>query len=342
MPGKLLIRADASVAMGTGHVMRCIALAQAWQDAGGSVVFLTAAPSQSMRERLLAEEMEVVLLKLLPGSPEDTQRTVELAQQLAAAWIVVDGYHFDSSYQRGIKESQRKLLFVDDTGKAAPYCADVVLNQNLHADERMYPQREPYTRLLLGARYTMLRRDFIAAREPKRPTVPVARRLLVTMGGSDPDNITEKVLEMLQILELPGWEAVVVLGQGNPNAEALSEIIVSAGLPVKLDRNADMARLMLWADLAVTAGGTTVWELACMGVPAIAMSRGEQERLLLQAAAAHGIAIDLGPFQAVTPRELGKAVASLAFDEFRRAKMSDAGRNFIDGLGASRVVEVIR
>jgi UDP-2,4-diacetamido-2,4,6-trideoxy-beta-L-altropyranose hydrolase len=353
MADSLVIRADAGVAMGTGHAMRCLALAQAWQDAGGGVVFLTAKPLESTRERLLAEGMEVVPLEAQPASQKDAEQTVNLARDLAASWIVVDGYHFDSAYQRVIKDgrskdaqkkkgAEQKLLFVDDTGKAGPYCADLVLNQNLHAGEQMYSRREPSTRLLLGARYTMLRREFTASRQSRRSIAPVARRLLISMGGSDPDNITEKVVQMLQVFELPDWEAIAAVGQNNPHAGALRDFIQRARLPIELERNADMAKLMQWADLAITAGGTTIWELAFMGVPAIAMARGEQERLLLQAAAAQGIALDLGQFQNVTPYELGKVVASLARDDARRAGMSNAGRTFIDGRGASRVVEAMR
>jgi spore coat polysaccharide biosynthesis predicted glycosyltransferase SpsG len=251
----------------------------------------------------------------------------------------VDGYHFDSKYQCCIKHSQVKLLLLDDAGKAGPYCADIVLNQNLHAKREMYSQSEPYTELLLGTRYVLLRRDFTASRGQEHPVNSVARRLLVSMGGSDPDNITAKVIKMLQILEVPGWEAIVVLAQSSPYVADLRETIRATGLPVQVVQNApNMAELMRWTDLAITAGGTTIWELAFMGVPAVALTRGEHERMLMSAAAREGLAVDVGPFQTVGPLELGKVVASLAFDQARRLKMSNAGRSFVDGLGAARIV----
>ncbi len=336
----LLIRADASVPMGTGHVMRCLALAQAWQDAGGKVMFGAAELLPSLRERLLSEGIDVVAVEARPGSRDDARQVADLAKRLAARWVVVDGYHFHADYQRTMKEAHLKLLFVDDAGNAGPYCADIVLNQNLHAVESMYTQGESYTRLLLGAPYILLRRDFTASREPQPPVNPVARRLLISMGGSDPDNITAKVVEMLHRLKVPEWEAVAVLGQGSPHFADLKDVIESAALPIQLERNvADMAKWMRWADLAITAGGTTIWELAFMGLPAVAMTRGEHERLLLQGAVREGIAIDVGPFQGVEAQDLGRVVASLAFDEGRRLRMSQAGRAFVDGGGAARVVE---
>jgi len=327
--------------MGTGHVMRCLALAQAWQDAGGKVVFAAAELLPSLRERLLSEGIDVVAVEGRPGSPDDARQVADLAPRLSARWVVVDGYQFHAEYQRIIKEETHlKLLFVDDAGNAGPYCADIVLNQNLHAVESMYTQRESYTRLLLGAPYILLRRDFTASREPERPINPVGQRLLISMGGSDPDNITAKVVEMLHRLEVPGWEAVAVLGQGSPHFADLKDVIESAALPIQLEQNvADMAKWMRWADLAITAGGTTIWELAFMGLPAVAMTRGEHERLLLQGAVREGIAIDVGPFQAVETQNLRSIVASLAFDEGRRRRMSEAGRAFVDGRGAARVVE---
>ncbi len=339
----LLIRADASVPMGTGHVMRCLALAQAWQDAGGKVVFAAAELLPFLHERLLSERIDVVAVEARAGTHDDARRVAALAQRLDASWVVVDGYHFHADYQRSIKETELKLLFVDDAGNAGPYCADIVLNQNLHAAESMYDQREPYTSLLLGAPYILLRRDFTASRGPERPMNSVARRLLVSMGGSDPDNITAKVVEMLRDLELPGWKAIAVLAQSSAHLATLTDAIRSAALPVQLLQNvADMAKWMRWADLAITAGGTTIWELAFMGVPAVAMTRGEHERMLLQGASSQGIAIDVGPFQAVETQALSRVVASLAFDEARRLQMSRAGQAFVDGLGATRVVGSMR
>ncbi len=330
--------------MGTGHVMRCLALAQAWQDApGGKVVFAAAELLPFLRERLLSEGIDIVTVEARPGSRDDVRQVADLAQRLAARWVVVDGYHFHADYQQGIKETQLKLLFVDDAGNAGPYCADIVLNQNLHAAESMYDHREPCTRLLLGAPYILLRRDFTASREPERPINPVARRLLISMGGSDPDNITAKVVEMLRNLEVPAWEAVAVLAQSSPHFASLTDAVRIAALPLQLLQNvADMARWMRWADLAITAGGTTIWELAFMGLPAVAMTRGEHERMLLQGASRQGIAIDVGPFQALEAQDLSRVVASLAFDKARRLQMSRAGQAFVDGLGATRVVESMR
>ncbi|HEY1659128.1 MAG TPA: UDP-2,4-diacetamido-2,4,6-trideoxy-beta-L-altropyranose hydrolase [Candidatus Sulfotelmatobacter sp.] len=336
----LLIRADATIAIGMGHVMRCLALAQAWQDAGGIVLFFMAQPSSAMRQRLVAERIEVVELASGPGSPDDAEELLDLAQARNAQWIVVDGYHFDAAYQRRIKDGGRKLLFIDDMGKAEPYCADIVLNQNLHAAATMY-SRERYTQLLLGAPYILLRRNFTA--RPRRDRIGRdASRLLVSMGGSDPGNLTAKILQALKKLNLPAWEAIAVIGEDNEFSQSLSDTILTNRLPVQLSENPpNMAELMEWSDFAVSAGGTTIWELAFMGVPTLAITRGEQERMLMSAAAAREIAIDLGAFQSIDSIEIKRAVESLAHDTDRRLRMSKAGPALSDGRGASRVVNAM-
>ena len=109
----------------------------------------------------------------------------------------MDGYRFDSEYQRNLKNAGLKLLFVDDLGQCEHYFADLVLDQNVHASEKMYQRREPYTRLLLGSGYAMLRREFQAMREWRREIPAVGRTLLITMGGSDPDNFTLRLIKAL-------------------------------------------------------------------------------------------------------------------------------------------------
>src|SRR5208282_4014056 len=115
-PGTLIIRADASVAMGTGHVMRCLALAQAWQDEGGECVFAIAEASQSLEERVRSEKIEAVAITASAGSQHDAAQCVALVGKYHASWLVVDGYQFDVEYQRRLKAAGLKLLVVDDTG----------------------------------------------------------------------------------------------------------------------------------------------------------------------------------------------------------------------------------
>lgn len=337
----LLIRADASIAMGTGHVMRCLALAQAWQDAGGVVTFAAAEITAAMRTRLLAEGCQVVDLSCAAGSADDAKQTSALAQEHRADWIVVDGYQFKSEYQRLIKDAGCKLLFLDDCGHCDHYSADLVVNQNLNANENFYSAREPYTRLLLGTRYCLLRREFSAWREWKREIAPIARRVLVTMGGSDPENLTACAISAVNIGRIDGVETAVVVGGSNPHFVELQMMASHFNLPLQIHRDAsNIAELMCWADLAISASGSTCWELAFLGVPALLLDVAANQTSLAQQLHKQTCAVHVGNSH-VSPRALADALRSLAGSPELRKALSIRARRLIDGGGAKRVVSAL-
>ena len=148
--------------------------------------------------------------------------------------MVLDGYQFDVEYQRRLKAAGVKLLVVDDTGHAGAYAADLVLDQNAHATKDFYARRESYTQLLLGPRYALLRREFKPWRSWRREIAPVARKVLVTVGGSDPDNVTLRVIRALRILAEHKLKATVVVGGSNPHAHDLEPEAQSAGDALRL------------------------------------------------------------------------------------------------------------
>src|SRR5206468_95107 len=182
LPGTLIVRADATAAIGHGHVMRCLALAQAWQDRGGECVFAMTEPIPGIKARLCAEGFEVIPLTVMPGRSEDAAQLAELARFRDASWVVVDGYEFRAEYHRALKSAAVRLLVIDDSGHAGSYCSDLVLDQNAGTRESLYDRRAPYTELLLGSRYAMLRREFRRWPEWKREIPPIARKILIAMG----------------------------------------------------------------------------------------------------------------------------------------------------------------
>lgn len=259
----LVIRADADTRMGTGHVMRCVALAQAWEERGGRAQFVCSTVTPSLEARLRGEGFSVTSLPESAGSLADAAATVEVARHAGASWIVVDGYHFDVAYHRAIKTAGLRLLILDDYGHADRYLADLVLNQNVHAGPSLYRDREPHTRLLLGTRYAMLRREFWASRLWRQSIPPVARRLLVTLGGSDPDNVTRTLIEAIAGLNVDGLQTTVLVGGSNPHQASLDAAVRGSSRPIRIERNvSNMPPWMQWADAAVTAAGGTLWELA--------------------------------------------------------------------------------
>jgi UDP-2,4-diacetamido-2,4,6-trideoxy-beta-L-altropyranose hydrolase len=341
--GPLLFRADANVAMGTGHVMRCLALAQAWQDSGGRAIFAMAETTPALTARLQAESCEVVPIRdtvgARVGSADDSALTAALAREHEAEWVVVDGYQLGGDYQEALKSAGLKVLFMDDYGHGERYSSDVVVNANVCADEALYGNREPYTRLLLGPRYCMLRREFNAWRRWQREVTPVVHKVLVTMGGSDPENVTGRVLEGLSLGGCGDMETTVVVGGSNPHFEALDQRASSMGRKVTVQRDtAQMARLMADADVAISAAGSTCWELCLLGLPALLVDVALNQAALARELNRRGCAIHLGSSRDVSAEKIAEGLRRIIQSQDVRQSLSRASRELVDGDGARRVV----
>jgi UDP-2,4-diacetamido-2,4,6-trideoxy-beta-L-altropyranose hydrolase len=338
----MVIRADAGPQIGIGHVMRCLALAQAWQKVGGTATFALAAEVPALEERLLGEGMQVTHVSVEQGSAEDAQQTVRLAREKKAKWVVVDGYHFGAEYQRALKARGLRTFWIDDYGHAESYTADWVLNQNIHADESFYFRRKPYTRLLLGTRYVLLRQEFLSWQGWRRGIPEVARRVLVTMGGADPDNKTLAIIRALDEVEVDGLEVMVIVGCTNPRAELLKTAVVHTKGIMRLKENtSQISELMAWADLAISAGGTTCWELAFMGVPMVTLILAENQRLSARILAERGISICLEEGRNENPQNLLRTVSRLVQDRNKRRSMIEAGQCLVDGSGVKEIIKVL-
>lgn len=337
---KLLVRADASTNIGSGHVMRCLALAQAWQDHGGEVLFVMAEGTEAMAARLEEERMSINPLKASVNSSEDALRTLALAEEREVDWLVVDGYRFDADYQYRLKKASGKLLVLDDFGQASFYWADLILNQNAHANTHFYSRRLPTTGLLLGLDYALLRREFYSRSWQFRDREQPPRRLLITFGGGDPHNLTERVLTSLLGIDDLGLEVITVLGANNPHRYALEALIRQTGLRVclKIGVN-DMSELFIWADLAISGGGSTLWELAYMGVPALVLTLAENQEPSSQLLDRLGSIQCLGHPDLLTDAQIASAITGICRDPQRLHYMERCGRQLVDGKGAQRVVQ---
>lgn len=325
----VIIRADADAQIGSGHVLRCLALAEAIQETGGSVVFAARCLPDGIRERLKGSGFGVTEIT----GADDIFQTIELARESDANWIVLDGYQFGAAAQREIKAAGLQLLVLDDYGQAEEYCADFILNQNIQAEPTLYQRRAAGTQLLLGTRYSLLRREFRAARQ-SREVPERAERLLVTCGGGDAPNMTGRVLEAID--ELP-VETRVIVGPSNPHLADL-EARAARQESVSIRRNPpDLPEQMQWADLAVSAAGSTCWELAYMGVPQMLLVLAENQRPSAERLDTEKIACNLGWHDAITPQSIRAATQRLIHDRETRTAMAGRGSRLVDGQGARRV-----
>ena len=347
---KLFIRADADRRIGTGHIMRCIALAQTWQDQGGEVTFISHCESEALRQRIIDEGFEFIPVEKPHPHPEDLQTTLETLQRHApcsprhalSPWLVLDGYHFTSDYQKAIRENGYKLLVIDDMAHLDHYHADILLNQNIHASSLSY-SCERDTVKLLGCEYALLRREFLKYRDFKRMISGKAKSILVTMGGSDPNNVTLKVIEAIKLVNDPSLEVQVVVGPSNPHKKAIRNTMSDTPCVMHLIQSAtNMPELMAWADIAIAAGGSTCWELAFMGVPALISILAENQRGIVEGLDRSSAACNLGHFSLLPVDRVAKTLGDFLNDHYKLLEMSQNAMYIVDGFGREKVFSLMK
>ena len=337
----LIIRVDGNVDIGTGHFMRCLALAQYWQNNGGEIYFVMNNP-QSLESRISMENMNLIKLEENPASQDDALKLIDIFNELNGDWIVVDGYHFKSDYLDVIKQNNIKVLLFDDEGKLDNYSSDIILNQNLHAHSINYKSLESYTKLLLGTPYVLLRTEFLNYLNYKKLIKEVATNVLVTLGGSDKNNYSLKVLKAITNIKDSSINIIVLLGSKNPHKQIILDFIEKSSFNITLLQNVnDMPNKMEWADLAISSGGTTVWELAFMGVPVIVGGTSHIEEVLIEGLNKNNLFKTITRLDEIDELDLTKIISEVIHDEKLRNTMSHDGKKFVDGLGCSRVYKTM-
>jgi UDP-2,4-diacetamido-2,4,6-trideoxy-beta-L-altropyranose hydrolase len=336
-PGTLLIRADASSEIGTGHVMRCLALAQAWQDRGGDTLLAAVELPVEIEQRLHSEKVCVARLPEVAGSPVDASVTASLACQHGAKWVVVDGEAFGAEFLEHLRRSGLRTLLIDDCASRKTIPADLIANPNFGATKELYSGINSGAKLLLGEQYILLRREFTSWKKQKRFTEK-GNRLFVCLGGSDPDNRSLSIVEILR--GVPGLRITVVAGPGYCHLEQLQELS-SEDVRVLFDPR-DVPALMDEADIAVIAAGGTLWELLYMRCAVASYARNEVQMRILKTLAQQGVVVELGWAQDLNKAKLASVVKELVSSRRRREEMGNAGREIIDGLGASRALQALQ
>ena len=343
----LIIRADATSQIGTGHIMRCIALAQAWQDRGGHVTFLSHCKNDKLRHRIIHEGSHFEPIHKPYPDPLDLDQTIQKLSSIkkdrsSDVWLVLDGYHFNPDYQKYIIESGHKLLVIDDNNHHPHYHAHILLNQNIHAPELKYSCNID-TVQLLGTKFVLLRKEFLKYKNWKRKISYKANKILVTMGGADPDNVTLKVIKALNMIADPDFEIKIIVGPANMNIESLQKELSLSLFTYSLLSNAEnMSSLMAWSDLAVSAGGITCWELLFMGLPIVILITAENQKRVAEELHTLGVAMNLGS-RNIRTSDFVHALSSIITDSKSRSSISENSRKLIGGVGADKVVsEMIR
>lgn len=358
----VVFRTDASVSMGTGHVMRCLTLGSALRERGAEVSFICRQHNGHMCEVIEGDGFQVARLNapadgIRPGASnahsawlgaswqEDVKQSLTAIEKLGVPpdWLVVDHYAIDARWETGTREHARCTMVIDDLADREHDC-EILLDQNLwpEPDTRYSGMVPKHCRQLLGPAYALLRPQFAEARRRAKSRTVGCNRILVSYGGSDEHGFTLLALDAMAAvcLERPGLALDIVVGGRNPRIAELAQ--QCAGLPnARLHVNTTrMAALMEAADLGIGAAGSTMWERACLGLPSIVTPVADNQVALARHLASIG-AVVLVPALSHDGGELLQAVRMFLGDAMLQGNLSRIGSRLVDGLGAGRVADAL-
>jgi UDP-2,4-diacetamido-2,4,6-trideoxy-beta-L-altropyranose hydrolase len=346
--GHLLIRADANGTIGTGHIMRCLALAEAWCAKGGHALFVSHCESTALKQRIAMTGAEIVELDASAagrGGPDVAgyaQLKLEATRRPPKdRWLVVDGYQFSESDYHAFRSIEPRLACIDDFAHLAFYDAAVVVNQNIHARTLVYHCRAN-AKVLLGSQYVLLRAQFLRWKNRPLEVASCARKILLTLGGSPAPEAAAKILRALRQSDVEDIEVKLLGGFGDATATMFLRELSAGGCRIEiLGATADVAELMVWADVAIICAGGTLWELLFMGCPTMSFCRNRTQDVVLTILAEQGAVAHLGSLEQICEETVADTFKQFALSKSARLHASRCGREIIDGMGAERVVSTL-
>lgn len=355
----IVFRADASLQIGTGHVMRCLTLADALAVRGAECQFICRLHEGNLIEFIQGKGYVVHALPAAPTKDRDTSvpnlthghwlcasqaQDAEACTPILAAqspdWLVVDHYALDARWERSLSRYCRKVMVIDDLADR-PHACDLLLDQTFCRDVADYHSLvSADCHVLCGSQYALLRPEFASLRpySLQRRAQPALRELLITMGGVDKDNATAQVLRMLRTCPLLGdCRITVVMGANAPWLDDVCKQVQDMPFRTRVQVGvSDMAQLMSDSDLAIAAAGSTSWELCCLGVPNLLVCTATNQRTVIRALASAGATVKLD-WASMNQPDGASFRANYAELIDKIELYSAASARVTDGSGVSRV-----
>ncbi|WP_261845152.1 UDP-2,4-diacetamido-2,4,6-trideoxy-beta-L-altropyranose hydrolase [Aliamphritea ceti] len=357
----IAFRVDASIDIGSGHVMRCLTLANALRQLGAECVFICREHPGNLIEHIRKYDFEVYTLPVVDVEPSnesveafrsihsdwlgstwmhDATASLALLNGLKPHWFIVDHYALDEQWESFVRPYCSYLGVIDDLHDRHHNC-DLLVDQTLGLTPDIYAPLVPTScDVLTGAIYALLRPEFKEYRLEsikRRDASPKLKHIFVNLGGVDKNNITSRVLSGIdQSVLLNDCKITVVMGATSQNVEQVKAKAEALRMDVTVLVGANnMAELMSEADLAIGAAGSTTWERCCLGLPSIMVVLAENQRDIAEQLSNRSIADVV--FNINTDFENNIASALNRFTPEKLDLLSHASRRVTDGGGATFV-----
>ncbi|MFZ3171709.1 MAG: UDP-2,4-diacetamido-2,4,6-trideoxy-beta-L-altropyranose hydrolase [Carboxydocellales bacterium] len=333
---QILIRADGGQGIGIGHVMRCMSLASELAKLGVQIIFIGKL-DLTVAQYIEEHGFETIVIPKDFNLNKDLEFLIREIAAHKTVCVITDCYDLSADYLVAVRKQVKMIVSVDDLN-SFPFPTQLVINGNCYAPEMFYQSSTGDTIFLLGLSYLLLRNEFRNC--PQRLINQEVKNILVTVGGSDVLNLVPEVLSALAAWK-KGLEINIVIGPGFNNHkqifQATEELVGKVNF---LEKVTNMCELMLNCDLAISAGGSTLYELAATGTPAVAILQADNQIHAAAAMAKLGVCINLGlgtyPFKQDLIRNL-----QVLSDRRIRLESSRAGKELIDGMGSMRCSNII-
>lgn len=328
-PLHVVFRCDASPQIGSGHVMRCLTLADALREHGAECLFL-------------ASDETVTAVPQLNASGYDINHPDDIPDK--ADWLIIDHYGLDATYETASRQWADQIMVIDDLANR-PHDCDLLLDQTFRRSAVDYKLLVPtHCHILTGTRHALLRPEFATMREHalerRQMKAGHVERILITLGGTNLHNITTNVLIALQGFRETPLEIDVVLGGASYYLADVQDAITS--LNIVTDHNAalhidvdarTMAELMTYADICIGAGGSTSWERCCLGLPTVMIVLADNQQKIARELHNAGAVMHLGHFSGLQSTGINDAIAALRNDKDIMMSMIDNASHITDGRG---------
>jgi len=306
---KFLVRADASAEIGTGHIMRCLTLAEMLKERSAEVVFVCRDEPQNLISFIKEKGFEC---HSISGTSEgkdfiqegDAERTLEKVGNSASLpdWVVVDHYKFDHNWEKIVREQIKKIFVIDDLADRF-HVGNVLLDQNFVENyETRYDRLVPKNcKKFLGPAFALLRPEFLQAAVQNQRRNKKVENVLICFGGADPTNETGKTIKAISEMGLSKVRFTIAAGKSNPRKNELKRLCSRLSNFTFFEYCSNMAQMMAEADLAIGAGGTSSWERCFMGLPCIMTITAPNQQQIVESLAKAGAGWNLGFASDVTP-----------------------------------------
>lgn len=329
----ICIRVDASEEIGSGHVSRCLTLADMLHNHNVQIFFACRKERGHLIQ--IIEEKGYTVFEIESLLPFDQERDAKgfvgaiIEKQLSIDWVIVDHYQFTETWESYIRESLNARIFVIDDLANRKHDCDLLLDQNFyHGLESRYKGLVPERCIqLLGPEFLLLREEFYEALEMEKETSE-NQRVLVFFGGSDPTGETVKALRTFQDIQCGRLSLDVVVGLSNPQRIQIEQLCDEIGARYHCQINY-LAALMRQADWSLGAGGVTMWERCFLGLPSIVTIVADNQRLSTEAAADIGAVWNLGWHEQVTTNTYKNVIAEVLKNEKKLQKIKKNGQSLM-------------